>query len=99
MEHDKREVDASESILGVIGTYLSDDDGNIFSQTADLIDGVFAGAVDLVKDVAIILDKKVMENTGGITIIPARLNIRYDAGERHYTYDMLLSAVNHKIAP
>ena len=99
MKHDKREVDASESILGVIGTYLSDDDGNIFSQTADLIDGVFAGAVDLVKNIAIILDKKVMENTGGITIIPARLNIRYDAGERHYTYDMLLSAVNHKIAP
>ena len=89
--------DESDSILEPIGDYLTSD-GDFFSDTWDLIDGVYSGFMDLIKTTAIALVNPSMGNNGGITIIPARLNIRYDAGERHYTYDMLLSAVNHKIA-
>jgi len=99
MEHKGIEVDDSDSILETIGDFLVEDEDNIFSKTYDLIDGVFSAAMDLVKDVTITLMAEDGGNKGGIQIIPARLNIRYDAGERHYTYDMLLSAVNFKIAP
>ena len=57
--------------------------------------------IDLIGDVGRV-GKGVTQNgtnNGGILIIPTKLNIRYDAGQRHYTYDMVLSAVNDKIAP
>ena len=65
----------------------------------DFIDSVVDIASDILDDMVIILGQDESGNKGGIHIIPARLNLRYDAGESHYTYDMLLSAVNHKIAP
>ena len=100
MEHGNRGIgEDSNSILEEIGDFFTGDDDDLLEGTWELIDGVFNGAVDLVKDIAITLTSKDGGNKGGIHIIPARLNIRYDAGERHYTYDMLLSAVNFKIAP
>lgn len=82
--------------------FAEDADEDDDAGTLDYISTIGETIGDLIKDVKIVVDEAsggVGRNKGGIIIIPTKLNIRYDAGNRYYTYDMLLSAVNHKIAP
>jgi len=82
--------------------FPEDADEDDDAGTLEYISSIGETIGDLLEDVYIVVDETrggTGRNKGGIIIIPTKLNIRYDAGNRYYTYDMLLSAVNHKIAP
>ena len=81
---------------------VEDADEDDDAGTLDYISSIGETIGDLIDDVVIIVEEAtggVGRNKGGIIIIPTKLNIRYDAGNRYYTYDMLLSAANYKISP
>ena len=54
--------------------------------------------INAVSDVMVVLGSSKRKNQGGIHIIPTKLALRYDAGQRYYTYDMVLSAIGEKIS-
>jgi hypothetical protein len=68
---------------------------------ADLWDALqFFGEalINVISDAMVVLGSSTRKNQGGIHIIPTKLALRYDAGQRYYTYDMVLSAIGEKIS-
>ena len=63
-----------------------------------IIDSFGQSLINIASDVMVVLGSTERKNRGGIHIIPTKFALRYDAGQRHYTYDMVLSAIGEKIS-
>ena len=79
-------------------TALPETDNVEESDLWSIIESLGTAVVNIASDAVVALGNTTSKNRGGIHIIPTKLSIRYDSGQRHYTYDMVLSAIGNKLS-